>query len=395
LPVVIPLPEGAPVKRRTRTILIIAAVVVILGVIIIANLRRPETGTPVQVDIVKYGSIRSVVNAAGELRALNQVNIQAQVMGVVERLPVSEGDRVSRGDLLLQLDRGQYEAGLVQARARYTQNALSHARIESLYNRALVSEEQYETSKAARDMAEAQFQQARDQHDKTAIRAPISGTVAKVNVKEGETVIIGTMNNLGTVVMVLADMHRMQALVNADETDVVSLAAGQSATVEVDALPDTAFGGRVTRIGYMPTQNLVLTGVEGTDFEVEVTLDSTVPALRPGMSVSAEIVIAELDSVLVVPIQAVGRREVEEKERETVFVIAAGKAALRPIRTGRSSDTEIEVTDGLAAGDTIITGPYKVLSKLRDGRRVRPEKAPAGEDEKPGARVRVRVGGGE
>ncbi|MFO7675976.1 MAG: efflux RND transporter periplasmic adaptor subunit [bacterium] len=378
-------------KRRTRTLLIVAGAAIVLGAIVAANLRRPESGTAVQVEPARIGTIRSVVTATGELRAQNQVNIQTQVMGVIERLPVAEGDRVGRGQLLLQLDRGQYEAALAQARARFTQAGLSHARVESLHARSLVSAEQYESSRAAFEMAEAQYQQARDQHDKTTVRAPIDGTVARVNVREGETVMIGTMNNIGTVVMVLADMARMQALVNVDETDVVTLEVGQPSDVEVDALPDTAFRGRVTRIGYMPAQAVSLTGTEGTDFEVEVTLDSTAPALRPGMSVGAEIVTAELDSVLVVPVQAVGRREVEGEERETVFVIAGGKAALKPVRTGRSSDTEVQVTEGLIAGDSVITGPYKVLSKLREGSRVRPEKTSAGEADKPGARVRVRV----
>lgn len=383
-------------KRRTRTVLIVVGIVLVLAVVIIANLRRPDTGTPVQVAVIGPGAIRSVVSATGELRALNQVNIQAQVMGVIERLPVAEGDIVRRGDLLLQLDRTQYEAGLVQARARFTQARLSHARVESLYARSLVAEEQHEASFAALEMAEAQFRQAQDQYDKTSIRAPISGTVARVNVRVGETVMLGTMNNPGTVVMVLADMSRMQALVNADETDVVSLRIGQPAEVEVDALPDTTFLGRVTRIGYMPAATLSLTGTDGTDFEVEITIDSFAPVLRPGMTAAAEVVTAELDSVLVVPIQAVGRRELEGTERETVFLVSAGKAELRPVRTGRSSDTEVQVIDGLAEGDTVITGPYKVLSKLRPGSRVKPEKTSAGGDEEngPGVRVRVQAGGG-
>ncbi|MFO7637815.1 MAG: efflux RND transporter periplasmic adaptor subunit [bacterium] len=383
-------------KRRTRTVLIVVGIVLVLAVVIIANLRRPDTGTPVQVAVIGPGAIRSVVSATGELRALNQVNIQAQVMGVIERLPVAEGDIVRRGDLLLQLDRTQYEAGLVQARARFTQARLSHARVESLYARSLVAEEQHEASFAALEMAEAQFRQAQDQYDKTSIRAPISGTVARVNVRVGETVMLGTMNNPGTVVMVLADMSRMQALVNADETDVVSLRIGQPAEVEVDALPDTTFLGRVTRIGYMPAATLSLTGTDGTDFEVEITIDSFAPVLRPGMTAAAEVVTAELDSVLVVPIQAVGRRELEGTERETVFLVSAGKAELKPVRTGRSSDTEVQVIDGLAEGDTVITGPYKVLSKLRPGSRVKPEKTSAGGDEEngPGVRVRVQAGGG-
>jgi HlyD family secretion protein len=383
-------------KRRTRTILIVVGIVILLAVIVVLNLTQKQTGEKVDTKEVAFGSILSRVSATGELKAKAQVNLQAQVMGVIEKLHVDEGDWVDQGDLLVELDRGSYQAQLVLARSRYTQARLSHARVDSLFARKLVSEEQYEASRAAYEMAKAQYEQAEDSYDKTSIRAPIAGTVAKVNVEEGETVIIGTMNNLGTVIMVIADMSRMEAIVEVDETDVVSLSIGQHAGIEVDAFPDTTFAGTVTKIGYMPRQNLLSTEIEGVDFEVEVTLDSAMPELRPGMTVSADITTASLDSVLVVPIQAVGRREIDEEEKETVFVVEEGKAALKPVRTGKSSDTDIEITDGLEPGEQVITGPYKLLSKLKDGKKVTPKekKDEADEDEEEGRRgVRVRIGG--
>jgi HlyD family secretion protein len=358
-------------KKRSKALIIIAVVVVVLGLIIVANLKgKSASGEEVESLKVKRGSILSKVSATGELRAQAQVNIQAQVMGVVDNLPVKEGDIVSRGDILLELDRKSYQANLVLARARFVQAGLSHARVESLNERKLVAAEQFEASKAAYDMAKAQYDEAQDQYDKTTIRAPISGTVAKVNIKEGEAVLIGTMNYSGTVLAVLADMSRMQATVDVDETDVVGVALGQHAKVEVDALPDTSFTGRVTRVGYMPTQSLLSATEQSTTFEVEITLDSTAPQLRPGMNVHADIVTAELDSVLVVPVQAAGRREVKGRETETVFLVKDGKAVLTPIRTGKSSDTDMEVTDGLKPGDEVVTGPYKILAKLTDGRRI-------------------------
>jgi HlyD family secretion protein len=222
-------------------------------------------------------------------------------------------------------------------------------------------------------MARAQYEAAQDQYSKTTIRSPISGTVAQVNIKEGETVLIGTMNNAGTVLMVVADMARMQAIVDVDETDVVTVALGQRATVEVDALTDTTFSGRVTKVGYMPSAQSLLTAgttTPSTTFEVEVTLDSTTPALRPGMNVHTDIVTAEMDSVVVVPVQSAGRRDVKGKETETVFLVKDGKAVLTPIKTGKSSDTDLEVLEGLEPGDEVVTGPYKVLTKLTDGKRV-------------------------
>jgi HlyD family secretion protein len=358
-------------KKRTRTILIVAAVVVVIGLIVVTNLKsKSGGGTEVETQKVKYGSILSRVSATGALRAKAQVNLQAQVMGVVDKLPVKEGDWVNRGDLLLELDRRSYEANLVLARARFVQAGLSHTRVESLYGQKLVSAEQFEASKAAYDMAKAQYDQAQDQYDKTVIRAPISGTVAQLNIEEGEAVMIGTMNNAGTVLMVLADMSRMQAFIDVDEADVVSIALGQPAAIYVDALPDTSFAGHVTNIAYMPTANVLSAAQQTTTFEVEVTLDSTAPSLRPGMNVRAEITTAKLDSVLVIPVQASGRREVKGKETETVFLVKDGKAMLTPIRTGKTSDTEMEVVEGLKPSDEVVTGPYKALSKLTDGDRV-------------------------
>lgn len=358
-------------KRPTRTVLIVLGAVVLFAIILIANRSRRPGGESVDTVRAKFGAIRSVVSAIGNLRARDQVNLQAQVMGIVEKLRVREGQWVDRGEVLLELDRRSYEANLVLARSRFTQARLSHVRVESLHARKLIAPEQYEASLAALEMTEAQLAQAQDQFDKTTIRAPISGTVVQVNIKEGEAVMIGTMNNPGTVMMVIADMSVMQALVEVDETDVVEMAVGHPADVEVDALPDRRFPGRVTRLGYMPVQNLLTAASQqGTDFEVEVTLDSSAPSLRPGMSVHAEVLTAELDSVLVIPIQAVGRRETKGHDGETVFLVKDGRAVLTPVRTGRSSATEIEIIEGLSPGDEVISGPYRVLSKLKDGAHV-------------------------
>lgn len=358
-------------KRRTRTILIVAGIVVVLGLIVVANLKsKAAGGENVETQKVKYGSILSKVSATGALRAKSQVSLQAQVMGTVDQLPVKEGQWVNEGETLLVLDRRSYEANMLLAKSRLEQAQLSYARVESLNAAKLVAAQDFEVSRAAYEMSKAQYDQAADDYDKTVIRAPISGTVAQLNIDVGEAVMIGTMNYSGTVLMVLADLSRMQALIDVDEADVVSVAIGQPAQVYVDALPDTSFPGHVTNIAYMPTQNVLSSTQQTTTFEVEVTLDSTAPALRPGMNVRAEITTAKLDSVLVIPVQASGRRDVKGKETETVFLVKGGKAVLTPIRTGRTSETQMEVLDGLKQGDEVITGPYKTLSKLTDGDRV-------------------------
>ncbi len=360
-------------KKGVRTLLIVLGAVVLLVLFIILNRSRDEGGVSCDTRRVGYGAIISKVSGSGKLRAESQVNLQAQVMGVVKRVRIQEGERVRKGDTLLELDRTSYAAQLALARAQFEQTQAKHIRNETLFARGLIAPEQYEASLAAYEVTRAQLEQAQDQFDKTVICAPISGTVTQLNIKEGETVLVGTMNNPGTVMLVIADLSRMQAVVEVDETDVVSVKIGQAATVTVDALLDTTFSGRVTRVGYMPVQKLVTAEQSATNFQVEITLDSTAPALRPGMNLQVEITTARLDSVLVVPIQGVGRRKVKNRETETVFCVKNGRAVLVPVRTGVASDTEIEIVEGLSPGDEVIIGPYKVLSKLTDGARVKPQ----------------------
>lgn len=363
------------VSRRLRSIGLVTVGLILLALLVVANLRRPGDGEPVETVVAGFGSIVSVVSATGVLRAADQVSLQAQVIGVVKRLAVQEGDFVRPGDVLLELDRQGYEANLAMARARYTQLAAAHARIESLAAAGLAAPEAREASQAALESARAQFLQAEDQYQKAVIRSPIAGTVVKVAIKAGETVLVGTMNNPGSVLMVIADLSRMEAIVGADEADVVNVAVGQPARVEADALPMQSIPGHVVRVGWMPAQDLLsATGaVEGTVFEVAVALDSAVEQLRPGMSVRAEITTASLDSVLVLPAGAVGRRQLEGREQSTVFVVSGGRALLRAVTTGSSSDDSVEIRSGLRPGETVVSGPYKTLARLRDGRRVRPQ----------------------
>ncbi len=364
---------GGSLKKGLRTILIVSGVIGVTVLFVIFNRSRDDGGVVCETQRVGYGRIISRVSGNGKLRAVAQVNLQAQVMGLVKRVRVQEGDWVQSGDTLLELDRTSYAAQLALARAQFEQARSRHIRNETLFARGFIAPEQYEASLTAYEVARAQLQQAQDQFDKTVVCAPINGRVVQLNIKEGETVLVGTMNNPGTVLLVIADLSQMQAVVEIDETDVVAVKTGQAATITVDALPDISFTGKVSQVGYMPVQRLLTGEQSTTNFQVEITLDSTVPALRPGMNLQAEIFTAQLDSVLVVPIQAVGRRKVKNRERETVFCVKNGRAVLVPVRTGVASDTEIEVVEGLSPGDEVIIGPYKVLSKLADGDRVKPQ----------------------
>ena len=366
--------------KKKKTIFIVIVIVVLLALIIGLNLASQKPGEAVTASIAEYGSIKSKVSTTGSLKAVLQVNMQAQVMGRVDKLYVQEGDWVKKGELLCLLDRKSYEADLILSKARYEQAAAVFARNETLFARNLIAKEQFESVKTQFEVAKAQYEQAQDRLEKTRITSPISGTVVKLNIEEGETVIIGTMNNPGTVMMVIADLSQMLAIVNADETDVPAIKLGQPAEVEIDAIPDTSFQGKVTKVGYMPVQNILSAGEKGTDFEIEVKLLNTTLEMKPGMTVSADIITAEKESVLVVPIQSVGRRKVKGVETQALFVVEDGKAKLKAVKTGSASETEIEILEGVEPGEKVISGPYKILSKLKDEAKVKATVAEGEED---------------
>jgi HlyD family secretion protein len=356
-----------------KKIFLLIGLVVFIFLIIFLNLGKKEEGKEVEVSRVKYGKIISKVTGDGELKAKIQVNIQSQVMGRVEKIFVKEGSQVKKGDLLCLLERKSYEANLNLQKARYEQAKNSFVRIDSLYKKQLVSDEEYERAKTEYEVAKANYEDALDKYEKTEIRSPISGTVVKLNIEEGETVIIGTMNNPGTVMMVIADLSAMLAVIEVSERDVVDVKVGNPAKITLDALPDTFFMGKVVRVGYVPITQATATE-KITNFEIEIELADTSALLRPGMSVHCEIITAEKDSVLVVPIAAVGRKRIGDKEVDACFVIENGRAKLRPVKVGSYGDFEAEIIEGLKEGEEVITGPYSVLAKLKEGDLVKPKR---------------------
>jgi HlyD family secretion protein len=352
-----------------------AGVKVVIGVLILGiigatvglNLRRRASGEEVDVQTALRKPMVSKVTATGELKAVTQVSVQPELIGKVVRLYVKEGDIVSKGQTVCELDRSNYEVAAELARIGVAQLRRTLARTDSLYRQKLLSQEAWEQVKLQYDNAVAQEQQANDQLDKTVVTAPVAGRVVQLNVKEGEMAIAGMTNISGSVMMVIADLSTMLALVEASETDVPSIKAGQKAKLALDAFPDTSFTATVNRVGYMPIQTLLTTTEKNTKFQVELQVDQSVDALRPGMSATTDIVTSQRDSVLSVPVQAVGRRKLKGEEVPTVFVLKDGTAKLTPVKTGISSDVDTEILEGVQPGDTVVTGPYKVLSKLKDG----------------------------
>jgi HlyD family secretion protein len=414
--------------------------VILLVIFFAAALLRPEKSLTVQTAKAERKNLVALVKAPGTIEPQTMVNISAEVPGKIIELAVREGDVVEQGQLLLRLDDANYRAQVAQARAllasahaRYrsaetTYNSAkpTYERRKSLYARKLLSDgemedaereymgalSEYESAREDIGRQEAALAAARDQLAKTVYRSPIDGTVIERNVEKGEIVVVGTMNNPGTRILAVGDLERMLVKAEVDETDVVEVQLDQGAKIEVDALPDTSFGGQVTEIGRSARRSGTAAAGE-TNFEVKILFDEKVEKVLPGMTADVEIETAAVESTLAVPIQCVvvrsqedleeadrGKRRPrrerneeneeseeggnseaneeakEEKPREFtgVFVLIDGRAEFRKVATGIASDTDIEVSGGLEPGDEVITGPYNVLRGLKPGEKVKAEK---------------------
>jgi HlyD family secretion protein len=425
-------------SRRTRKILLWSLAPVIIGVFVVANMRRSgEKRVEVRFDEAKRRDLTQVVRATGKVRSATEVNLSGTIMGQVVDLAVKEGDFVEKGQFLLRLDDAQYredlrraEAALASAEAsqRIAQAECDRAtqaaqRKRALHERGLASNEELELAETSLSSADAscdarikdvsrfraEVRASEDILGKTAFHAPISGVIARLNVEAGENVITGTMNNPGTVILTIADLSAMEVVAEVDETDVVRVSVGQRAKIRVDALPDTSFPGTVSEVASAGRRSG--TGVdEATDFEVTIRFDQDVPAVRTEMTADVEVTTAARDSALTVPIPAVvardrkdldapkpgqKRNEVAEAEAEEgeegregdvarrnrddlvmgVFVVKDGKASFVPVRIGISDDRFMEILSGaLDPGTKIIVGPYKSLRTLKPGKAVKPAK---------------------
>jgi HlyD family secretion protein len=246
----------------------------------------------------------------------------------------------------------------------------------------------------------ADLENAKYNLSQVTIDSPIDGIVTKRNIELGETVVIGTMNNAGTVLLTIADMSVIETELEVDETDIPNLKLGQVAKVTIDALPDKTFTGKVTEIGNSPITAAAST-TRATNFKVVVTLDGQIPEVRPGFTCTADITTATREDVLAIPIQATTVRELvydekgnvvkepandpknkrpgakatvtelkkgqTKKETEGVFLIKDGKAVFVPVKTGIAGEKYFEALTGVKVGDEVITGPFNSVRDLKDG----------------------------
>ncbi len=450
-------------------------VVVLLAVIVAFTVHQSSKNVvTVQTGKAQHEDLATIVSASGEIKPKTYVNVGANAYGKITHLYVKEGDHVKKGQLLAQIDNVQSaadlnanqaalqgaetdalaadaglktaQADLLRAQADYDRNKLDWERAQSLFKDGLISKSDFDSRKNAWATADAGLTQAQarvaqakaqkessDKHvtqahanlarvtdvlQKTTYSAPYDGVVTNLPVREGESVVVGIQNALGSTLMTIADMSIITAEVKVDETDIVNVRLGQPAEVTIDAIPKKIFHGKVSEIGDnaivrssgVSTSQQATASEEAKDFKVVVTLSDPPTDLRPGLSTTAKITTATRSNALAIPIQALTLRTKEQIDAQNnppgsvhaappapkdvaskskkdddvqgVFVIRNKKAMFVPVSTGVTGTTDIEVLDGLKEGDEVVTGSYKVLRTLRPGSSVKIDNtAPKKEEE--------------
>ncbi|MCX8051203.1 MAG: efflux RND transporter periplasmic adaptor subunit [Chlorobi bacterium] len=400
-------------KTSKRWIVIAGAIVAIVAIAVALSGRGNGNAVEVRVDTAAYRTIVQEVSATGKIQPEVEVKISSEVSGEIVALTVKEGDPVRRGQLLVRIRPDLLETQLEQFRAavRAAEMGVEIAKVEldrterelrratELYDKGFLSKQEFETAKAAYERAAGQYQSALAEKSRaqatlrqgelsfsrTAIYAPISGVVTKLNVEVGEKV-VGTAQMQGTELLRIADLDTMNAIVEVNESDVALVHIGDSAFVRVDAFRDSVLVGRVLEISHSPLEKAVGTQEEVVNFQVKVRLQSRDTRLRPGMTCVADIRTARRDSVLAVPIQAVTVRYDDERDGESnaqatkrtaskqqiVFAVTGDRVRMREVKTGISDRGYIEIVAGLKPGEVVVSGPYSAIARtLRDSSRVR------------------------
>ena len=431
-------------SRKSVLIIVVVVAVVAAGVGAYFYNQREKPIT-VTTEAIKARDLEAIVSASGKIQPKRLVNISADTPGRVVNLAVNEGDRIKKEQFLLQIDpkslRTRVDSGTASLEAAHMQldqlrQAAETARVQLEQTRQILQRQQdlwkkelttrEALDKATNDVraassavqerehaAEAQasrinqeratLESARYDLSKVRMLSPIDGIVTRRNIQEGETAVVGTMNNAGTVLLTLADMSIIQAEIEVDETNIPSVQLGQTAKVTIDAIPDKSFAGHVTEIGNSPILATgASAGTQATNFKVVVVIDEAIPEVRPGFTCTADITTATRQKAVAVPIPAVAVRELiydangevvptprpEKKRRNTVeptavaaelkdgqtrkevegvFVVRNDRALFLPIRMGIAGDKYFEVVAGLKEGDQVITGPYNSVRGIAEG----------------------------
>ena len=404
-------------KQKTKIIISVIALLVLGTAASIQASRGRTSGVEVRTEEIELRDLVEVVTASGNIRALRTVDVSSEVSAKVSELLVDEGEDVLRGQIMLRLEPDQYrasvartEASLAQARAGQTQQEANLLQAERDLNRllalrardtVLVSGLQVDDARTRFDVAvatltssqhgvsqwQASVDEAMEQLSKTIFRAPMDGKVTRLNVEEGQTVIIGTMNNAGSLVLTISDLSVIEVVVQVDETDVPAISIGDSASIRIDAFGDREFTGHVTEIGNSainPPSRQAAGQQAAIDFEVVLTLELNDAVLRPDLSATADIVTESRAKALGVPIIALTVREEEPDtsaadyseddeldDIEGVFMVSDGTVTFTAVEIGIAGQEYFEILSGISVGDTVVAGPYQRIRQLRNGDAVR------------------------
>lgn len=396
-----------------KKILIFGGLAVLLvGLPLLSKFTGGTDAKQVEVQTVEYTLIKSSILASGTLAFREQVQLRSEVIGQAIAVHVEEADRVKKGDPVITLDPKSYQAQVDQseARVRIAQIAIERqglliktltdrfARQKTMYSKDLVDQDSYERLESELALAKvdqrslresllqarAALDQSAELLSKTRITSPIDGVVIQVDIKVGETVIAGTTNIPGSTMMVIADPSETLTEVQVDEADIGQVRENQKADIFTAAYPDTPLSGTIQSIA---TVARAKAGQQSLSFLVKILLDEQDSmAIRPGMSVRADIYTESSEEALSVPVQAV-RYDEElkedakgEEEQAFVFVMEDGKAVRKDVKTGISSDSDQEILEGLEEGETVIVGPFRVLRHLQDGEEVEEKEDEDAED---------------
>ena len=454
-------------KKRRKLIIFSAIGLVLVILILLAVFKKREPVIIVQTEKVARHSLTNIVIANGKIQPVVQVTISPEVSGEIIELPVKEGQQVKKDDLLVKINPDIYVAMVSQAKAGYESSLAAKASAEAnlekaqadydrnleLFHQKLLSESDFIGFKSARKVAKAQLDSADDQVNvakanvdsaeeqlnRTTISSPLDGTISKLNSQLGERV-LGTVQNAGTIIMIISDLNQMEARVDVGEMDVVGIKPGQQARLEVDAFKDRKFSGTVTDVA-SSSKDSNQTGnysssssqsQEATKFQIRIRLNDK-ESFRPGMSVSADIETEYRTNVLTVPLASVTTRPPkppqktdppktggtnapaaksgtnavvssnavassnvatnsgapDKKSKESskmldvVFAVAGDHVDVVPVKIGICDDNYWEITDGLTNGQEIVSGGYRAISRdLDDGKKIKrgtPDKGEAKE----------------
>lgn len=414
--------------------------VVVVGIGIVAATtaaKRNNKAIEVRMEAVQARDLVASVTASGQVQPQTKVDVAADLSGRIVRLAVKEGDYVSKGQFLLEIDPALYisavqraeaavaasraqaaqaRASLLQAKRNYDRSVeiqksnaqlVSAEQVEQLKTQVEVNEALYEAAAQNADQSQASLREARTNLARTTILAPMSGKVTRLIVERGETAVPGTFNKDAATLLTIADMSVLETKVKVDETDVARIALGDSAVVQIDAFPDTTFVGKVVEVSNSSVK-LAATGSsteQAIDYEVTIQLLNAPPDTRPDFSATARIITDVRNKVLSIPIIALTVRENEElaadtagipgrpaakevgkRDVEGVFVVDGdSKVTFRPVKVGIAGDRYFEVVSGLKDGERIVGGTYQAIRELKDGALVREAK----NEKKPAAGVKT------